>query len=148
MLIDTLASLAISGSAAAAACLLLRWLSRGRLSARWEDWMVRLSLVFALLPLGRLFSLVRGLLTSLPAAAGDTPAPVLTESALPGTAAVPVLPVVPELTGATASGGTLVLPKWSWLWRQASGCWEPRGCWCGNCGPARPWGVWYIPPGR
>ena len=45
MLIDTLASLAISGSAATAACLLLRWLSRGRLSARWEDWMVRLSLV-------------------------------------------------------------------------------------------------------
>lgn len=127
MLIDTLASLAISGSAAAAACLLLRWLSRGRLSARWEDWMVRLSLVFALVPLGRLFSLVRGLLTSLPAAAGDTPAPVLTESALPGTAAAPVLPVVPELTGATASGGTLVLPKW--VLALAAGIWLLGAAW-------------------
>lgn len=127
MLIDMLTSLAISGSAAAAACLLLRWLSRGRLSARWEDWMVRLSLVFALVPLGQLFSLVRELLTSLPAAAGNTPAPVLTESALPGTAVAPVLPVVPEITGATAPGGTLVLPRW--VLALAAGIWLLGAAW-------------------
>ena len=94
------------------------------------------------LPLGRLLSLVRGLLTSLPAAAGNTPAPVPTESPLPGHRSAPVLPVVPEITGATAPGGERwSCPGGSWLCRQASGCWEPRGCWCGNCGPARPWGV-------
>lgn len=56
MLINTLAELAVSGSAAAAVCLLLRRMARGRLSARWEDRMVKLSLFFALVPLHRLFS--------------------------------------------------------------------------------------------
>ncbi len=54
MLISTLAELAVSGSAAAAVCLLLRRMARGRLSVRWEDRMVKLSLFFALVPLHRL----------------------------------------------------------------------------------------------
>ena len=59
MLISTLAELAVSGSAAAAVCLLLRRMARGRLSVRWEDRMVKLSLFFALVPLHRLFSWIR-----------------------------------------------------------------------------------------
>lgn len=76
MLIDMLTGLAVSGSVAAAACLLVRKAARGRLSARWEYQMVKLSLVFALAPLGQLFSRAEALLDSLGAEAPVLPAAV------------------------------------------------------------------------
>lgn len=86
MLINTLAELAVSGSAAAAVCLLLRRMARGRLSARWEDRMVKLSLFFALVPLHRLFSWIRLLPETLlsPSQAQTVPIPAAESAALPG----------------------------------------------------------------
>ena len=75
MLIDLLTGLAVSGSVAAAACLLVRKAARGRLSARWEYRMVKLSLVFALAPLGQLCSRAEALLGSMAAAVAEGKSP-------------------------------------------------------------------------
>lgn len=112
MLINILAELALSGTAAAAVCLLLRRIARGRLSARWEDRMVRLSLLFALVPLNPLLRglrLLPGLFSAPPktstAAAPLAGAPALSD----GTLWMP-LPVVPG--DSVSQAGALVLSPW------------------------------------
>lgn len=106
MLTDVLTGLAVSGSAAAAACLLLHRAARGRLSARWEYRMAKLSLVFALVPLGQLLPWMGKLVRSFGAAV-----PALTAPATHGgTAALPAVPAPADLTPAPA--GTLLLPRW------------------------------------
>ncbi len=112
MLINTLAQLAVSGSTAAAVCLLLRRMARGRLSARWEDRMVKLSLLFALVPWNCLFSWIR----LLPGAVfspseGETVLPPAAEPvALPGgTVWMPPAALSGEGVSQT---GTLTLPQW------------------------------------
>ena len=102
MLTDVLTGLAVSGSAAAAVCLLLRRAARGRLSARWEYRMAKLSLVFALVPLGKLVRSFGAAGTG--AAASAAPAPH------GGTAALPAVFAPADLTPAPA--GTLLLPRW------------------------------------
>ena len=112
MLINTLAELAVSGSAAAAVCLLLRRMARGRLSARWEDRMVKLSLFFALVPLHRLFSWIRLLPETLlsPSQAQTVPIPAAESAALPGgTLWMPPAALSGEGVSQT---GALALPQW------------------------------------
>lgn len=125
MLIDLLTSLAVSGSVAAAACLLVRKAARGRLSARWEYRMVKLSLVFALAPLGQLFSRAEALLDSLGAEAPVLPAAVQLplQSGTAGT--VPLVP--PAITAAPASPAPLVLPHW--VLALAAGVWGLGALW-------------------
>ena len=106
MLTDVLTGLAVSGSAAAAAYLLLHRAARGRLSARWEYRMAKLSLVFSLVPLGQLLPWMGKLVRSFGAAV-----PAVTVPAQHGgTAALPAVPAPADLTPATA--GTLLLPRW------------------------------------
>ena len=112
MLINTLAELAVSGSAAAAVCLLLRRMARGRLSARWEDRMVKLSLFFALVPLHRLFSWIRLLPETplSPSQAQTVPIPAAESAALPGgTLWMPPAALSGEGVSQT---GALALPQW------------------------------------
>lgn len=125
MLIDLLTGLAVSGSVAAAACLLVRKAARGRLSARWEYRMVKLSLVFALAPLGQLFSRAEALLDSLGAEAPVLPAAVQLplQSGTAGT--VPLVP--PSITAAPASPAPLVLPHW--VLALAAGVWGLGALW-------------------
>lgn len=125
MLIDMLTGLAVSGSVAAAACLLVRKAARGRLSARWEYRMVKLSLVFALAPLGQLFSRAEALLDSLGAEAPVLPAAVQLplQSGTAGT--VPLVP--PAITAAPASPAPLVLPHW--VLALAAGVWGLGALW-------------------
>lgn len=125
MLIDLLTGLAVSGSVAAAACLLVRKAARGRLSARWEYRMVKLSLVFALAPLGQLFSRAAALLDSLGAEAPVLPAAVQLplQSGTAGT--VPLVP--PAITAAPASPAPLVLPHW--VLALAAGVWGLGALW-------------------
>ena len=125
MLIDLLTGLAVSGSVAAAACLLVRKAARGRLSARWEYRMVKLSLVFALAPLGQLFSRAEALLDSLGAEAPVLPAAVQLplQSGTAGT--VPLVP--PAITAAPASPAPLVLPHW--VLALAAGVWGLGALW-------------------
>lgn len=113
MLIDMLTGLAVSGSVAAAACLLVRKAARGRLSARWEYRMAKLSLVFALVPLGPLFSWVGrlqdtfwGLSTESTVSSPAVQAPVQTGTA----GGLPLAPL--EFSGAPAPGEALALPQW------------------------------------
>lgn len=125
MLIDLLTGLAVSGSVAAAACLLVRKAARGRLSARWEYRMVKLSLVFALAPLGQLFSRAEALLDSLGAGSAVVPAAVQLplQSGTAGT--VPLVP--PAITAAPASPAPLVLPHW--VLALAAGVWGLGALW-------------------
>ena len=125
MLIDLLTGLAVSGSVAAAACLLVRKAARGRLSARWEYRMVKLSLVFALAPLGQLFSRAEALLDSLGAESAVVPAAVQLplQSGTAGT--VPLVP--PAITAAPASPAPLVLPHW--VLALAAGVWGLGALW-------------------
>lgn len=125
MLIDMLTGLAVSGSVAAAACLLVRKAARGRLSARWEYRMVKLSLVFALAPLGQLFSRAEALLDSLGAESAVVPAAVQLplQSGTAGT--VPLVP--PAITAAPASPAPLVLPHW--VLALAAGVWGLGALW-------------------
>ena len=125
MLIDLLTGLAVSGSVAAAACLLVRKAARGRLRARWEYRMVKLSLVFALAPLGQLFSRAEALLDSLGAEAPVLPAAVQLplQSGTAGT--VPLVP--PAITAAPASPAPLVLPHW--VLALAAGVWGLGALW-------------------
>ena len=125
MLIDMLTGLTVSGSVAAAACLLVRKAARGRLSARWEYRMVKLSLVFALAPLGQLFSRAEALLDSLGAEAPVLPAAVQLplQSGTAGT--VPLVP--PAITAAPASPAPLVLPHW--VLALAAGVWGLGALW-------------------
>lgn len=112
MLINTLAELAVSGSAAAAVCLLLRRMARGRLSARWEDRMVKLSLFFALVPLHRLFSWIHLLPETLlsPSQAQTVPIPAAESAALSGgTLWMPPAALSGEGVSQT---GVLTLPQW------------------------------------
>ena len=112
MLINPLAELAVSGSAAAAVCLLLRRMARGRLSVRWEDRMVKLSLFFALVPLHRLFSWIRLLPETLlsPSQAQTVPIPAAESAALPGgTLWMPPAALSGEGVSQT---GALALPRW------------------------------------
>lgn len=125
MLIDILAGLAVSGSVAAAACLLARKAARGRLSARWEYRMVKLSLVFALVPLGQLFSRAEALLHSLGAEATVLPAAVQSPLQSGTAAAVPVVP--PAITAAPAASSPLVLPHW--VMALAVGVWGLGALW-------------------
>ena len=106
MLTDVLTGLAVSGSAAAAAYLLLHRAARGRLSARWEYRMAKLSLVFALVPLGQLLPWMGKLVRSFGAAVPAVTAP----APHGGTAALPAVPAPADLTPAPA--GTLLLPRW------------------------------------
>lgn len=125
MLIDLFTGLAVSGSVAAAACLLVRKAARGRLSARWEYRMVKLSLVFALAPLGQLFSRAEALLDSLGAESAVVPAAVQLplQSGTAGT--VPLVP--PAITAAPASPAPLVLPHW--VLALAAGVWGLGALW-------------------
>lgn len=125
MLIDLLTGLAVSGSVAAAACLLVRKAARGRLSARWEYRMVKLSLVFALAPLGQLFSRAEALLDSLGAEAPVLPAAV--QLPLQSGAAAAVPGVSPAITAAPASPAPLVLPHW--VLALAAGVWGLGALW-------------------
>lgn len=125
MLIDLLTGLAVSGSVAAAACLLVRKGARGRLSARWEYRMVKLSLVFALVPLGQLFSRAKALLHSLGAEATVLPAAVQSPLQSGAAPAVPVVP--PAITAAPASSSPLVLPQW--VLALAVGVWSLGALW-------------------
>lgn len=112
MLINALAQLAVSGSTAAAVCLLLRRMARGRLSARWEDRMVKLSLFFALVPLHRLFSWIRLLPETLlsPSQAQTVPIPAAESAALSGgTLWMPPAALSGEGVSQT---GALALPQW------------------------------------
>ena len=113
MLIYMLTGLAVSGSVAAAACLLVRKAARGRLSARWEYRMAKLSLVFALVPLGPLFSWVGrlqdtfwGLSMESTVSSPAVQAPVQTGTA----GGLPLAPL--EFSGAPALGKALALPQW------------------------------------
>ena len=109
MLTDVLTGLAVSGSAAAAVCLLLRRAARGRLSARWEYRMAKLSLVFALVPLGQLLPWTGKLVRSF-GAAGTGAAASAAPARHGGTAALPAVFAPADLTPAPA--GTLLLPRW------------------------------------
>ena len=111
MLTDVLTGLAVSGSAAAAAFLLLHRAARGRLSARWEYRMAKLSLVFSLVPLGQLLPWMGKLVRSFGAAGTGAAVPAVTVPAQHGgTAALPAVPAPADLTPATA--GALLLPRW------------------------------------
>ena len=112
MLINALAQLAVSGSTAAAVCLLLRRMARGRLSARWEDRMVKLSLLFALVPWNCLFSWIRLLPGAVfsPSEGGTVLPPAAEPVALPGgTVWMPPAALSGEGVSQT---GTLTLPQW------------------------------------
>ena len=101
MLTDVLTGLAVSGSAAAAVCLLLRRAARGRLSARWEYRMAKLSLVFALVPLGQLLPWTGKLVRSF-GAAGTGAAASAAPARHGGTAALPAVFAPADLTPAPA----------------------------------------------
>jgi hypothetical protein len=143
MLINALAQLAVSGSTAAAVCLLLRRMARGRLSARWEDRMVKLSLLFALVPWNCLFSWIR----LLPGAV-FSPSVGGPGSLRRRTVALPAQTVGCR-PGAVEQGrfqtGTLTLPEWGlarWPRLAAGLLGLTRSCcpraWDGWCAQRRP----------
>ncbi|MEI3347616.1 MAG: hypothetical protein V8R55_04180 [Dysosmobacter sp.] len=136
MLINVLTGLAVSGSAAAAVCLLLRRAARGRLSARWEYRMVKLSLLFALVPLGQLLPWTGKLVRSLwrrghgarriggsrPSRRHCGPACRFCSG---GSYTGPCGDPLPAAPVAAAGPGRRVAGR------------GPAGCWYGGCGPVR-----------
>ena len=134
MLTDVLTGLAVSGSAAAAVCLLLRRAARGRLSARWEYGMAKLSLVFALVPLGQLLPWTGKLVRSF-GAAGTGAAASAAPAPHGGTAALPAV-LLRRILHRPLRGPSCCPGGCCWPWPPCG--WQgPCGCWYGGCGPVR-----------